>query len=179
MAMSGAAMLGAQAVGSASNLIGQIMANNMQKAATGKQMRWQDANIAKSMNFQREMRSTAYQTSVADMKAAGLNPMLLTSKGFSPSAAPPAPAIGAAQPQQMRNPMQGVSTALDLLLQKAQIDRINADTKKTLAGLPKTKVIGEIAKEGSDLWHSAKEAGGALGKWLGGKIYTATHSRGF
>ena len=59
MAMSGAALLGAEAIGSSANLVGQIMANNANRAATGKQMRWQDANIAKAMDFQREMSSTA------------------------------------------------------------------------------------------------------------------------
>lgn len=56
------------------------------------------------MEFQRTQRSTGYQTSVADLRAAGLNPALAYSQG-------PASAMSGASPQ-LENPMGGFADSL-------------------------------------------------------------------
>lgn len=81
------------------------------------------------MAFQERMANTVWQRGVADMRAAGINPMLAVSQGGAP-----APAGSAAQ---MQNEMAGIpaaiSTALGIARLKADIDNVKANTDKTKA----------------------------------------------
>lgn len=111
------------------------------------------SSVRDQMAFQERMSSTAYQRSMADMKKAGLNPMLAYQQG------------GASTPQGASftpdNAIEtGLHSARQSALNKAEVDQIRAqtDTQKTLSSLQKaqerlaeSQTVASAAQAGRDL----------------------------
>lgn len=117
--------LGALA-GGALSYFGARQANKMSRKIAHEQM-----------GFQERMSNTAYQRAMADMAAAGINPILAYQQG------------GASTPSgssyEFRNQMAGaVSTALQAKMLDAQIQQIRAMTALAKAELPEKEAAAEL-----------------------------------
>lgn len=138
-------MLGSLISGGLS-LLGGIMANDSQESQASAQM-----------EFQREMSNTGYQRAVADMKAAGLNPMLAYSQG--PASTPGgamaqikdavSPAVQAFQAQQT-NSAQVANVNADTRNKEALTANIDADTQLKTVSAGQASATTEQIKANTD-----------------------------
>lgn len=121
------ALLGAGAA-IAGGLIGssaQSQANRTNLRIAREQMQFQEGQTAKQMEFQERMSSTAHQREIADLKAAGVNPLLAVSKGAGGASTP----AGASAPGALTRvePVNAFQSALGVLRQLKELQVLEQD----------------------------------------------------
>lgn len=109
---------------------------------------FEDTQARRQMDFQERMRATQYQTAVADMRAAGINPMVAFSQGGAgtpagasasgsaasgPSASASAPGGSQASASQSRFPTDSVTSAMNAIRLASEVRQVKAMTANTEA----------------------------------------------
>lgn len=147
----------AAAIPGVSNLLGIGMQNEANAEAASHQREWEGDQERSGREFTERMSSTAHQREAADLKAAGLNPLLTLGGGAS---TPGASAPGGATAQVAGMDMNGIiSTALQGIKLSKELDMMDAQIKKT-------NVDAEVSKKGVPAAEITNEAYENLGKPL-------------
>lgn len=103
---------------------------------------WNSAEAAKNRRFQERMSSTAHQREVADLRAAGINPMLSKMGGGASS-----PSGDRAQIEDLG---RGVGAALQIQLLKKQAGLLDAQTDREVATTQGIQVANQEAHSGME-----------------------------
>lgn len=118
-------------IGGGLSYLGQKSANTANAQQAAQQMAFQEASTKEQMDFQERMSNTAYQRGIADLKAAGVNPMLAYAHAGASS---PAGASSTGASAQMQNALgAGVQSGFKGAMTSATIDQMEQQNRNLRA----------------------------------------------
>lgn len=121
-------MVWGAAIGALGSIAGGLLSSSGASQNNSQMMQFNAQEAQRNRDWQERMSNTAYQRAMADMRAAGLNPILAYSQGGASS-----PSGGAASVSHLENTMEGlgkgVSSASQLGFRIAELEQLKQTTE--------------------------------------------------
>lgn len=134
MIATGPAIVGASLITAGAGGASSAVSAGRSKKSQRRAQKYSNRNRLAAQAYNTEMSNTAYQRSAADMKAAGLNPMMMYGGMGAPSAPQSSAASGAGAPSaDMAGIDRGISSAVATIMEGKRIKALQDQTKSNVA----------------------------------------------